>query len=82
MSRATDKEREIAALAIDCAMDPPRGGGEVICVLNAIANKEDPSDALAEYRYLRSPHVRQANKECEEAWMEWLTTYQEEKDAQ
>ena len=37
---------------------PCQDAGEVWCVLDAAANDEDPCDALAEYRYWRSPAGR------------------------
>ena len=40
--------------------------GEAFCVLDALANGDDPLDHLEEYRYWQSPHGR--NAAYAEAW--------------
>jgi len=40
-------------------MAPPITDGEVSCVLDALANDDDPAEYLEEYRFWRSPHGRQ-----------------------
>lgn len=60
----TDKERIQAAEALELCgapsdvVDSELPAREVVCVLDAIADGEDPWDALEEYRMWRTPAGR------------------------
>jgi hypothetical protein len=65
MKRATLADLRAAEEHVS-GMLPLNTEGEIWCVLDAVANEEDPMDNLEEYRHWRSPAGRR--QEASEAW--------------
>lgn len=66
MSQPTNKQRVQACEAVEDGCPPPETDGEVWTVLDALAAEECAVEALAEYRFWRSPAGRAT--EYADAW--------------
>lgn len=59
MRRPTTEQRQEAEYAIE-EMPLSLSNGEVWAILDAVADGDDPTDALDEYRRWRTPHGRRS----------------------
>ncbi len=59
MHKPTETQARVAASCIPHPIVPPRSSGEVWAILDARRDREDPIDALCEYRYWRTANGRQ-----------------------
>ncbi len=63
MTDPTENQSQEAADLIPSSWRPPQGAEEIWCVLDAVANGEEPTDALDEWRHWRSSAGRQQEQD-------------------
>ena len=68
MSTISNADRQMAHEAVDYLTREPDTDGEILCVLDALCNNEDPTEALQEYRYWRTISGRNDEREGAGGW--------------